>query len=111
MSLVEVLQQTVSREFDLLVPPLRRPVDARDERTPVHVGEVTVDERVPRLGLLPRALGQPEVPRPVAVVVVPVEERVLGVGIGLDVTPVAVEDDLAGLISSRQCATAALFTL
>ena len=60
--LVEVLQQVVRGELDLLVPPLRRPVHARDQTGPVDPAEIAVHECVARLGLVVRALGQAEVP-------------------------------------------------
>src|SRR3954463_13275435 len=59
-SLVEVLQQLVRRAFDVLVPPLGRPVQAGDHPAAVEPPEVAVDERVPRLGPVPGTLGQPE---------------------------------------------------
>ena len=92
--LVEPLQQLVRRQLDLLVPPLRGPVDARDEAAAVDPAEVAVDERVAGLGLVVGALGQPEVPRAVVLPRVLLEVGVLRLGVGLHVAPVAVEDVL-----------------
>ena len=74
---VEALQEVVRGELDLLVPPLGRPVDARDQAGAVHPAEVAVDEGVPRLGLVVGALGEPEVPGGVLLPGVPLEVGVL----------------------------------
>ena len=50
--LVQLLQEPVRRQLDVLVAPLRGAVDARDEPAAVDLGEVAVDEGVPRLGLV-----------------------------------------------------------
>jgi hypothetical protein len=49
-------------ELDLLVPPLCGTVVAGDQPHPVQTAEVAVDERVARLRLLGRALGEAEMP-------------------------------------------------
>jgi hypothetical protein len=59
---VEVLEEVVGGELDFLVSPLRRPVDAGDQTGAVDPAEVAVDERVARLGLIGRPLGEPQVP-------------------------------------------------
>ena len=64
---VELLQQLVGGELDRLVAPLGRTVVAGDEAAAVQAAEVAVDERVARLGVLGRALGQPEKPAGVLV--------------------------------------------
>ena len=71
-------------ELDLLVPPLRGAVDAGDEARPVDPRQVPEDERVPGLGLVVRALGQPEVPGGVLLPGVPLEVGVLLLRPGLD---------------------------
>ena len=69
--------------------------------------EVAVDERVPGLGLVVGALGEPEVPLGVLLPRVRLQEGVLVVGARLHVAPVAVEhvlarvDELAGLRHAR----------
>ena len=80
---VEVLEQVVGRQLDRLVAPLRGSVHARDEPAAVHPTQVAVDEGVARLGLVGRALGEPEVPRRVVVPAVALHEGVLGVSVGL----------------------------
>ena len=94
---VEVLQQVVGGQLDRLVAPLGGAVLAGDQPHAVHAAEVAVDERVPRLGLVVGAVGEPEVPLGVLVPGVGLEERVLVVGARLDVAPVAVEHVLAGV--------------
>ena len=64
-------------ELDLLVPPLGGTVVAGDQPHPVHAAEVAVDERIPRLRLLGRALGETEMPIRVFFPGVRLEERVL----------------------------------
>jgi DNA-binding SARP family transcriptional activator len=59
---VQALQQVVGGQLHVLVAPLGGPVDAGDQAGAVHAAEVAVDERVPRLGLLGRALGESQVP-------------------------------------------------
>src|SRR4051794_39368991 len=88
---VEVLEQAVRGELHLLVAPLPGPVDAGDERAAVHPAQVTGDERVPRLGLVRRPHGEPEVPPRVVLPGVVLEVGVLGVRARLHVTPAAVE--------------------
>src|SRR5215207_1840591 len=59
---IQQLQQVVSCELDLLVPPLRCPVLTGDQPRAMQAAEVSVDERVPRLRLVGGALGKAEVP-------------------------------------------------
>jgi hypothetical protein len=92
---IEELQEIVGRELDLLVPPFRSAVVARDQAGAVEAAEVFVDEGVSRLGLVLGAIGESEVPFAVLAPRVRREKRVLVFGSGLDVTPVAVEDVLA----------------
>ena len=61
----------------VLVAPLGGAVVARDQAHPVDAAEVAVDERVARLGLVGRPVGEPEVPGGVLVPRVRLEERVL----------------------------------
>ena len=84
-------------ELDVLVPPLRRPVDAGDETGAVHASQVAVDECVPRLGALVGAFGQPQEPRGVVLERVPLEVGVLRLRVRLDLAPVAVQDVLPGV--------------
>ena len=61
-ALVEQLQELVGGELDLLVTPFRGPVMGGDQPGAVQAPEVAVDEGVARLGLVGRAIGEPEVP-------------------------------------------------
>ena len=81
---VQALQQIVSGEFDVLMPPLGGPVLTGDEVHPVQAAEVAIHERVPSLGLVGGAIGEPQVPLGVFVPRVRLEERVLLTGTGLD---------------------------
>src|SRR6266511_5241310 len=74
---VEVLQELVCCQLDLLVPPLRSTVVAGDQPHPVQTAEVAVDERVARLRLLGRALGEAKMPGGVLLPGVRLQERVL----------------------------------
>ena len=56
---VEFLQQPVGGSLDLLVSPLGGSVEAGDQATSMETAEVTVDERVSRLGFVGGATGQP----------------------------------------------------
>ena len=94
---VEPLQQLVGGELDRLVAPLGGAVHAGDQPHAVDAAEVAVDERVARLRLVVRALGEPEVPLGVLVPRVRLQERVLLVRARLHVAPVAVEHVLAGV--------------
>ena len=64
-------------KLDLLMPPLRGTVVAGDQPHPMHAPEVAVDERIPRLRLLGRALGETKMPSRVLLPRVRLEERVL----------------------------------
>ena len=59
---IQQLQQLVCRQLDLLVTPLGGAVDAGDQARPVQTAEVSVDEGVPRLGLVRSSLREAEVP-------------------------------------------------
>ena len=108
---VEVLQQIVGGQLDLLVPPLGGPVVARDQAHAVQAAEVAVDERVPRLGLRARPLGEREVPRPVLVPRVPLQVRVLGLRSGWT-SPHRLERTMRRLsMRCRACSTPASFTV
>ena len=74
---VQPLQEVVGGELDLLVPPLGRAIDARDQSRTVHAPEVAEAERVARLGPVVRPLGKPEVPGGVLLEGVPGEMGVL----------------------------------
>src|SRR5215207_10305158 len=93
---VEQLQQLVGGELDLLVAPLRGSVVARDQAHAVDATEISVDERVPRLGFVRGPLGEPEVPVRVLLPGMRLQERVLVVGARLDIPPVAVQHVLPG---------------
>ena len=56
---VEVLQQIVSSELDLFVPPFRSAVHAGDQGRTVHASKVAVYERIAGLRLLVRAAPEP----------------------------------------------------
>ena len=77
-------------EFDLLVPPLGRPVHAGDDAHPVDAPEVPVDKRVSGLGLVCRTVGEPEMPLGILLPRVLLQVGVLVAGAGLDLSPVAV---------------------
>src|ERR1700733_15608652 len=59
---VQALQEFVSCELDFLVAPFGCPVLACDDAHAVDAAEVSVDERVPGLGVVAGPLGEPEVP-------------------------------------------------
>jgi hypothetical protein len=61
-SVVKNLQQVIGSALDRLVPPLGCPVQARNDAYAMQAAEVPVDERVLRLGVIGRPLGQPEMP-------------------------------------------------
>src|SRR5215208_6378367 len=84
----------MGRELDLLVPPLRGAVHARDQGGPVDATEVAADEGVAGLGLVARALGEAEVPCGVLGPGVTLEVGVLRGGVRLLLAPVAVQDVL-----------------
>ena len=94
---VKPLEELVRGEFDLLVPPLGRPVHAGDDAHPVDAPEVPVHEGVPGLGLVGGSLGQAEVPAGVLFPGVPFQVGVLVARAGLDVPPVAVEHVLTAV--------------
>jgi len=87
----------VRGELDLLVPPLRCAVVARDQPHPMETTKVAVDERVARLGLVSRALGEAEMPARVLLPGVRLQERVLLTGARLHVLPPRTEHVLAGV--------------
>jgi hypothetical protein len=74
-SVVKNLQQVIGRTLDRLMPPLGRPVQTRNDAYAMQAAEVSVDERVLRLGVIGWPLGKPEVP-----------SRVLLPGVGLQVS-------------------------
>ena len=92
-----MLQELMCGQLDFLMPPLRCPIDAGDQRRTVHPPQVTEDERIPRLGFISRTLGKAEMPGGVLLPGVPFQEGVLVVGAGLHLTPVAVENVLPGV--------------
>ena len=64
-------------ELDLFVPPLRGAVVTGDQPHPVQTAEIAIDERVARLRVLGRALGEAEMPTGVVVSRVRLQEGVL----------------------------------
>ena len=92
-----MLQEVMCRQLDFLVPPLRCPINAGDQRRTVHPPQVTEDERIPRLGLISRTFGQAEMPGGVLLPGVPFQKCVLVVGAGLHLTPIAIENILPGV--------------
>ena len=59
--------------------------------------EVSVNKRVPGLGVVARTVGEPQMPPGVFVPRVRPQERVLIAGPGLDLAPIAVQYVLAGI--------------
>ena len=94
---VQALQEFVGGELDVLVPPLGSPVVTGDDAHAVKTAEVAVDEGVPGLGVVPGAIGEPEMPPGVFLPRVRFQEGVLPAGAGLDLTPIAVEHVLAAV--------------
>ena len=94
---IETLQELMRGQLDLLVPPLGGAVVAGDQAHAVQPPEVAVHERVARLRLVVRPLGEPEVPGGVLLPGVLLEERVLLLGAGLHGVPLALEDVLLGV--------------
>src|SRR4051812_13251450 len=92
---VQQLEQVVGGELDLLVPPRRRAVHAGDQAGAMQPPQVPVDERVPGLRPVVRAVREAEVPRPVLLPRVGLEVGVLGGGVRLHIAPLAVEHVLA----------------
>ena len=91
---IEQLEQLVRGELDLLVLPLARTVLARDQARSMHATEIAEDEGIATLGLVRCSVRQAEVPGRVVGPSVRLEERVLPVGGGLRVAPVAPDDVL-----------------
>src|SRR5688572_22642948 len=87
----------MSSELDLLVAPFGRPIDAGDQTRAVDPPEVAVDERVPCLGLIGGAFGQPEMPQRVLVPRMALQVGVLIISTRLNLAPVAVEHILASV--------------
>src|SRR3984957_9878242 len=94
---VQALQEFVSCELDFLVAPFGRPILACDDAHAVDTAEVSIDERVPGLGVVAGPLGEPEMPLGVFLPRVRLQERVLFGGSWLDLAPVAVEHDLTAV--------------
>src|SRR5687768_7952832 len=100
----------MSHELDLLVTPLGCTVLTGDQSASVEAPEVAVDERVPRLRLIGRALGETEEPLRVVIPGVRLEVGILVVRPRLHRPPFAVQDVLAGIDELPGRATAARFT-
>jgi hypothetical protein len=94
---VEFLQQPVGGTLNLLVSPLGRSVKAGDQAASMQTAEVTENERVSGLGLVSDAIGRSKEPARVVLPRVLLQKGVLGCGLRLNVTPVAVQDVLLGL--------------
>src|SRR5918996_183313 len=91
-------------ELDFLVPPLRSSVLTRNQAHAMDTTEVSIDERIPVLGVVFGAVGEPEMPFGVFIPGVRLQEGVLVGGTGLDIAPIAVEYVVAGIDeSSRSC--------
>jgi len=87
----------VGGSLNLLVSPLGGSIEAGDQAASMKTAEITVDERVSRLGLVGGAIGHPEEPARIVLPRVLLQEGVLGRGLRLNVTPVAVQDVVLGL--------------
>jgi hypothetical protein len=94
---VQALQKFVSCELDFLVAPFGGPVLACDDAHAVDTAEVSVDERVPGLGVVAGPLGEPEMPLGVFLPRVRFQERVLLGCSWLGLAPVTVEHDLTAV--------------
>src|SRR6266508_130490 len=94
---VEFLQQPVGGTLNLFVSPLGGSVEAGDQATSMKTAEVTVDERISRLGLIGGTIGQPKEPARVVLPGVLLQKGILGCGLRLNVAPVAVQDVSLGL--------------
>ena len=91
---VEVLQEVMSSPLDARVSPFGSPILTREKAASMESTEVPVAERVPGLGLVRRIVGEAEIPLPVVIPRVRLQEGVLVFGARLDVSPGAVEDVL-----------------
>lgn len=94
---VEVLEQIVSSQFDLFVIPFGCSISTGDQAHSMDSTKVPVAERVPALGLIVGAVGQPEVPRRIRVPIVASQKVVLVIGRRLAWTPLAPDHVLAGV--------------
>ena len=65
--LVEVLQQFVSGQLDVLVPPFGGAVDAGDQAGAVKASKISAHKGIPRLCVVQYTLGQSEMPLAVLV--------------------------------------------
>jgi hypothetical protein len=98
--LVQSLQKVVSGEFDVLVPPLRRPVHACDQSGAVDSAEIAVDECMPGLGVILGPVSESEKPLGVLVPRVGLQVAILVVCTRLHRPPVTVENILSGIDES-----------
>src|SRR5947209_8622848 len=73
---VDAAQQLVSGLRDVVVVVLRRPLLSMDQTRPVDLLEVPIRESEPALGLLGGALIDGEVPLPVALIALVVDDAV-----------------------------------
>jgi hypothetical protein len=87
----------VGGELDLLVSPLGRSVDARDQAAAMETPEIAVDEGVACLRLVRGSLREPEVPLRVLGPRVLAQKSILVLRARLDVAPVARENILPSL--------------
>src|ERR1700720_518606 len=84
-------------ELKLLMLPLRGSKLTRDQAHPMHTTEVTINEPVAGLSVVVRSVGQAEMPFPVLVPRMRLQEGVFVFGAGLTVSPVTVENVLMGV--------------
>jgi hypothetical protein len=92
--LIQELEQVMSGQLHLLVPPFGCPVNAGDQPCPMEAAEVSIDERVSSLRLIGGAFGEPQVPFGIFVPGMRIQVGVLVGCTGLDLAPVAVENVL-----------------
>src|SRR3984893_12744940 len=97
LGFVETLQELMGGELKLFMLPLRGSKVTCDQAHPMHATEVTIDEPVPGLRVVVRSVGQAEMPFPVLVPRMRLQEGVFVIGAGLTVPPVTVENVLMGV--------------
>jgi hypothetical protein len=102
--IVEVLQELMGRKLDVFMTPLCRPVLTSDQAHPMDAAEVSINERIPRFGLIACTISESEMPFAMFIPRMRLQEGVLVVGAGLDLAPAAVENILVRVDeASRSC--------